>query len=93
MGRHVARMEEQEGFQNFNRKRPLGRHSHGWEDNIRMDLKERSINTRTWLVSGHERDYWIAFVNAALNLGDPYTLKLVNYYYYYYYYYYSYYYY
>ena len=28
------------------RKRPLGRPSHRWEDNIRMDLKEIGINTR-----------------------------------------------
>ena len=27
-------------------KKPLGRPSHRWEDNIRMDLKEIGINTR-----------------------------------------------
>jgi hypothetical protein len=27
-------------------KRPLGRHSRRWEDNIRMDLKEICIITR-----------------------------------------------
>jgi len=32
-------------------KRPLGRHRHRWEDNIRMDLKEISINMRNWVDS------------------------------------------
>ena len=29
-------------------KRPLGRHRRRWEDNIRMDLKEISINMNNW---------------------------------------------
>ena len=33
-----------------------------------MDLKEICINTRNWVDSGQERDYWISLVNAALNL-------------------------
>jgi hypothetical protein len=32
-------------------KRPLGIPRHGWEDNIRMDLKEISINRRNWINS------------------------------------------
>ena len=27
-------------------KRPLGRHRRGWEDNIKIDLKEMGANTR-----------------------------------------------
>ena len=38
--------------------RPLGRPSRRWEDNIRMDLKEIGINTRNWVVSAQDRDYW-----------------------------------
>ena len=30
---------------------------HRWEDNIRMDLKELGINTRTWIDSAQDRDY------------------------------------
>ena len=30
-------------------KRPLGRPRRGWEDNIRMDLKEIGVNTRNWV--------------------------------------------
>ena len=52
-------------------KRPLGRPSHMWEDNIRMDLKEIGINTRNWVDSAQDRDYWGALVNAALSLWVP----------------------
>ena len=45
-------------------KRPFGRLRHRWEDNIRIDLKEMSINTRNWGGSARDRDYW----NVALNL-------------------------
>jgi len=52
------------------RKRSLGRSRLivRWEDNIRMDLEEIGINTRNWVVSAQDRDYWIHLVNAALNL-------------------------
>ena len=52
-------------------KRPLGRPRCRWEDNIRMNLKEISINTRNWVVSAQDRDYWRALVNAAMNLQVP----------------------
>ena len=51
-------------------KRPLGRPRSRWEDNIRMDLKERCINMKNW-VEAQDRDYWRAHVNAALNLRIP----------------------
>ena len=46
----------------------LGRPRRRWEDDIRMDLKEIGINTRNWVDSAQHRDYWIALVNAVLNL-------------------------
>ena len=49
-------------------KRPSGRPRRKCEDNIRMDLKEIDINTRNWVDSAQDRDYWRANVNAALNL-------------------------
>ena len=49
-------------------KRPLGRPRRRWEDNIRMDLEEISINAGKWVDSAQDRDYWRALVNAALNL-------------------------
>ena len=36
--------------------------------NIRMDLKVIGIDTRNWVDSAQDRDYWKALVNAALNL-------------------------
>ena len=55
-------------------KRPLGRPRSRWEDNIRMDLKEIDINTRNWVGSAQDRDYWRALVNAAFNLRVPYIV-------------------
>ena len=59
-------------------KRPLGRPRRRWEDNIRMDCKEIGINTRNWIDSATDRDYWRALVNAALNLRVPLTMELVS---------------
>ena len=44
--------------------RPSGRPRHGWEDNIRMDLKEIGINMRNWVNPAQDRDYWKPLVNA-----------------------------
>ena len=33
---------------------------------IRMDLKEIGVNTRIWVDSAQDRDYWRALVNASL---------------------------
>ena len=33
-----------------------------WEDNIRMDVKEIGINTKNWVDSVHDRDYWRVLV-------------------------------
>ena len=53
------------------RKIPLGRPRRMWEDNFRMDLKEIDINTRNWVDSAQDRDYWKALVNVTLNLRVP----------------------
>ena len=52
-------------------KRTLGRPRRRWEDKIRMDVKEIGINRKNWVDSAQDRDYWGAFVNAALNLLVP----------------------
>ena len=49
-------------------KIPFGRPGRRWEGNIRMDLKVIGINTRNWVDSAQDRDYWRALVNASLNL-------------------------
>ena len=47
------------------------------EDNIRMDLKEIGINTRSWVDSAQDRNYWKALVNLTLNLWVPQIIALV----------------
>ena len=49
-------------------KRPLGRPRRRSEDNTRMDLEEIGINAGNWVDPAQDRNYWIALVNAALNL-------------------------
>ena len=41
------------------------------EDNIRMDLKETSVNARALIDLFQNRDYWRAHVNSVLNLPVP----------------------
>ena len=52
-------------------KRPLGKPRRRWEDIIRIDLEETGINAGNWVDSAQGRDYWIALVNAVLNLWVP----------------------
>ena len=56
---------------------PLGRPRHGWEDNIRMNLKEIGINARNWVDSAQNRDWWRALVNTAFNVRVPGAMELV----------------
>ena len=51
--------------------RPLERPRRRWEENIRMNFKETGIDTRKWVVTARDRDYWRALMNAALNLRVP----------------------
>ena len=52
-------------------KRPLGRISRKWEENIRIDLKEISVYTRNWVDVAQDRDYWRTLMNTALNRRVP----------------------
>jgi len=51
---HVARMGERRGVYRVlvrkpKGKRPLGRHRHRWEDNIKMDLQEVGCRDMGWI--------------------------------------------
>ena len=76
MDSHVARTEEgRSAFKMLTDtptgNKPLGRARRRWEDNIRINLKEICINTRNWIDSAKDRDYWRVIVNAALILRVP----------------------
>ena len=43
-----------------------------------MDLKEIGINTRNWVDSAQDRDYWSALVKETLNLRVPQTMEIVS---------------
>jgi hypothetical protein len=52
-------------------KRPLGRPSCGWEDTIRIDLREVGWKGVDWIRLAQNRDQWQVFVNTVMNLVVP----------------------
>jgi hypothetical protein len=50
------------------RKRPLGRLMHRWENNIRMDIQDVGCGCMDWIGLAQDRDRWWAIVNAVMNL-------------------------
>ena len=52
-------------------KRPLGRPSHRWEDNIKMDLQEVGGSCGDWMELAQVRDRWPALVGTVRNLRVP----------------------
>jgi hypothetical protein len=53
------------------RKRPLGRPRHRWEDNIKMYLREIGRVGMDWIYLAQDRDRWWALVNRVINLWLP----------------------
>jgi hypothetical protein len=73
---HVAHMGEGRGIYRVlvgrpEGKRPMERHRHRWEDNIKMDLRETEINGVNWIWLAQDRVQWQAFVNMVMNLRIP----------------------
>ena len=52
-------------------KRPLGRHRHRWEDNIKMDVQEVGGGGGDWMELTQDRDRWQALVSTGMNLWVP----------------------
>jgi hypothetical protein len=50
-------------------KRPLGRHSRRWEDNIKMHLRRIGWGCMEWTHLAQDRDRQWALVNMIINLG------------------------
>jgi hypothetical protein len=53
------------------RKRPLKRPGHRWEDNIKMDLMEIGFEGVDWINLAQYRDLWQAHVNMVMSLPGP----------------------
>jgi hypothetical protein len=73
---HVARMgEKRNGYillvRMPERKRPLGRPSWRWVENIRMDLGEVASGDVDWIGLAQNRNKWKPLVNSILNILDP----------------------
>jgi hypothetical protein len=73
---HVACMGEGRGVYRVlverpEGKRPLGRPGRGWEDNIKMGLREIGIVGANWIQMAQDRVQWRAFVNTVMNLWVP----------------------
>jgi hypothetical protein len=49
-------------------KRPLGKPSRRWEDNIKADLQGVGCGGMGWIERAQVRDRWRALVNAVMNL-------------------------
>jgi len=52
-------------------KRPLGRASRRWVDNIRMDLQEVRCGYMDWIGLAQDRDRWRALLSTVMNLRVP----------------------
>jgi hypothetical protein len=52
-------------------KRPLGRPTRRWVDNIKIDLREIGWNDMGWIELAQDRDQWRALLNTAMNLRVP----------------------
>jgi hypothetical protein len=73
---HVARMGEMRYacsifVEKSERRRPLGKHSHRWEDNIIINFRKIVWEIVDWIHLIQDRDKWRAPVNIILNLRVP----------------------
>jgi hypothetical protein len=73
---HVACMGEGRGVYRVlvgrpGGKRPLGRPTRRWEDNIKMDLREITIDGANWIWLAQDRVQLRACVKTVMNLRVP----------------------
>jgi hypothetical protein len=52
-------------------KRPLGRPTRRWVDNIKMDLREIGWDGVDWIELAQNRDHWRAHMNTVMNFWFP----------------------
>jgi hypothetical protein len=73
---HVACMGEERGVHRVlvgkpEGKRPLGRPSPRWEDNIKMDLQELGGGRGNWMELAQVRDRWRTLVSMVRDFRAP----------------------
>jgi hypothetical protein len=73
---HVARMGEGRGMHRVlagkpEGRRPLGRHRHRWEYNIKLNLQEVGGGSGDWMERAQDRDRWWALVSTVMNFQGP----------------------
>jgi hypothetical protein len=56
---------------NPERKRPLGRHRRGWQDNIKMDLMVVWFLDVDWIHLAQDRNRWWTVANTVIHLRVP----------------------
>jgi hypothetical protein len=76
MGRVLARMGEIKNTYKIlvgkpEAKRPLGRLWRRWQNNIKMDLREKGWEGVDWIYLAQDRDQWLVLVNTIMNLRVP----------------------
>jgi hypothetical protein len=52
-------------------KRPLKRHKHRWDDNIKMGIREIGVGGVDWMHLAQDRNRWWILVNMVMNLWVP----------------------
>jgi hypothetical protein len=52
-------------------KRPLGTHRRRWENNIKMDLREKGRGGMDWIRLAQDKDQLRALVNTVMNHRVP----------------------
>ena len=60
------------------KKKPLGRPTRRWEDNVIMNLKEIGINAGNWVDSAQYRDYWRVFCERGIEPAGSITHGVVT---------------
>jgi hypothetical protein len=72
---HVARMAETNAYRILvgkpEGKRPRGRATRRWMDNIKMNLREIGWDGMDWIELAQDRDQWRALVNTVIKLRIP----------------------